>query len=50
MTSSRKLKLKKPKVHGSTLEETQPDCAVSSTLTATKLPLCCIILKKIRLN
>jgi len=37
----------KPKGHESILEETRPDHAISSTVTSTKLPLCC---KKKMLN
>jgi len=46
--SSRKNKTKQKtttKGHGSMLEETRPDHVVSSTVTATKLPLSRIILK-----
>ena len=32
-------KKQKPKGHGSTLEETQPDHAISSSVAITKLPL-----------
>jgi len=38
----------KPKGHGSTLEEMRPDYAVSRVVIATKLPLCCVILKRSR--
>jgi len=41
-----KLNLKKQlKGRGSTLEETRLDHAIRSAITATKLLLCCIILK-----
>ena len=36
----------KPKGRGPTLEETQPDCAIRSSVTITKLPLGRDILKK----
>jgi len=36
----------KPKNHESTLEETWPDHVICSTVTATKLPLCCCIFQK----
>ena len=36
----------KPKGHGPTLEETQPDHAIRSSVAITKLPLGCAIWKK----
>jgi len=36
----------KPKGYGSTLEEMRLNHAIISVVTATKLPLCCIIRKK----
>jgi len=36
----------KPKSHGSTLEGTRSDHLIYSAVNSTKLPLCCVILKR----
>jgi len=45
VTSSR-IKKNKPKGRESVLEETLPDQAIRSIVTAIKLPLCCVNMKK----